>query len=82
MKKKKTNRNTAKPLVSTYDISFIRYVTKKFLRCSRAKELQINVKKVCCTCKVVIFVVIVFFSFLLIKPIDFFAVLVAVAVKH
>ena len=75
--------NTAKPLVSTYDISFVRYVTKTFLRCSRAKELQINVKKVCCTCKVVFFVVVVvFFSFLLIKPIDFFAVLVAVAVKH
>ena len=60
-KKKKTNMNTAKPLVSTYDISFVRYVTKTFLRCSRAKELQINVKKVCCTCKVVFFVVVVVF---------------------
>ena len=41
-KKKRTGTQTAKPLVSTYYISFIRYVVS---RCSRAKQLQINVQK-------------------------------------
>ena len=51
----------------TYDISFIKCVTRKFLevsRCSRAKQWQRNVqiKKVCC--KV---------AFLLIRPIVVFS---------
>ena len=57
---KKVNENT-------YDISSIKRVTtKKFLevaRCSRAKQRQRNVQKVCCTCKV---------AFLLIRPIVVF----------
>ena len=56
---KKVNENT-------YDISSIKRVTKKFLevsRCSRAKQQQRNVQKLCCTCKV---------AFLLIRPIVLF----------
>ena len=57
-KKKRTGTQAAKRLVSTYDISFIRYVTEKVSRCSRAKQLQINVQKsvlhvqscYCCCC--------------------------------
>ena len=41
VKKKRTGTQAAKPLVSTYDISFIRYVVS---RCSRAKQLHINVQ--------------------------------------
>ena len=47
---------------NTYDICSIKRVTRKFLevsRCSRAKQRQRNVKKVCCPCKV---------AFLLIRP--------------
>ena len=50
----------------TYDISSIKRVTKKFQqvsRCSCAKQLQRNVQKVFCTCKV---------AFLLIRPIVVF----------
>ena len=50
----------------TYDISSIKCVTKTFLevsRCSRAKQRQRNVQKMCCTCKV---------AFLLIRPIVVF----------
>ena len=50
----------------TYDNSSIKRVTKKFLevlRCSRAKQRQRNYKKVCCACKVALF---------LIRPIDVF----------
>ena len=63
-KKKRTGTQTAKPLVSTYDISFIIYVVS---RCSRAKQLQINVQKsvlhvqscyCCCFC---LFVCLFFF---------------------
>ena len=46
-------------------ISFIKRVTGTFLevsRCSRAKQRQRNVQKVCCTCKV---------AFLPIRPIVF-----------
>ena len=39
-KKKRTGTQAAKLLVSTHDISFIRYVTEKVSRCSRAKQLQ------------------------------------------
>ena len=64
---KKVNKNT-------FDISFIKRVTRKFLEVlvfSRAKQRQRNVQKVCCTCKV---------AFLLIRPIVvFFTVLVAFA---
>ena len=57
-KQKRTGTQAAKLLVSTYDISFIRYVTEKVSRCSRAKQLQINVQKsvlhvqscYCCCC--------------------------------
>ena len=53
--KKRTGTQAAKPLVSTYNISFIIYVVS---RCSRAKKLQINVQKsvlhvqscYCCCC--------------------------------
>ena len=60
-KKKIVNKNT-------YDISFIKRVTWKFLevsRCSRAKKTAKTemYKKVCCTCNVV---------FLLIRPIVVF----------
>ena len=49
---KKLNENT-------YDISFIKRVTKKFLETSsRARQRQRNEpKKVCCTCKVVILLI-------------------------
>ena len=59
--KKRTGTQAAKPLVSTYDISFIRYVVS---RCSRAKQLHINVQKsvlhvqscyCCCCCLFVCF---------------------------
>ena len=61
---------------NTHDISSIKRVeARKFLElgsCSRAKQRQRNVQKVCCTCEIV---------FLLIRRIDFFyAVLVVVAV--
>ena len=54
-RKKKVNNRT------TYDISSIKRVTRKFLevsRCRRAKQRQRNVQKnsvlhLCCTCKVV-----------------------------
>ena len=42
VKKKRTGTQAAKPLGSTYDISFIRYVVS---RCSRAKQRHINVQK-------------------------------------
>ena len=64
--RKKVNKNT-------YDISFIKRVTRKFLEVlvlvvqNNGKEMY---KKVCCTCKV---------AFLLIRLIVFFAVLVAFA---
>ena len=63
---KKVNKNT-------YDISFIKRVTRKFLevsRCSRAKKTAKKcTKKMCCTCKV---------TFFLIRPIVvFLTVLVA-----
>ena len=48
----------------TYDISFIKRVTKKFLevsRCSRAKQRQRNVQKVCCTRKVAFLLITVNF---------------------
>ena len=52
---------------NTHDISSIKRVeTRKFLElgsCSRAKQRQINVQKVCCMCKIV---------FLLIRRIDYF----------
>ena len=51
---------------NTYDISSIQRVTKKFLevlRCSRAKQRQRNVQKVCCTYKI---------AFLLIRSIVVF----------
>ena len=64
---KKVNKNT-------FDISFIKRVTRKFLEVlvlvvqNNGKEMY---KKVCCTCKV---------AFLLIRPIVvFFTVLVAFA---
>ena len=53
----------------TYDISFKKRVTKKFLEVSRrgrAKQRQRNVQKVCCTCK------FAFFANLLIRPIAVF----------
>ena len=56
---KKVNENA-------FDISFIKRVTKTFLkvsRCRRAKQRQRNVQKKCCTCKV---------AFLLIRPIVVF----------
>ena len=42
----------------TYDISFIKRVTKKCLevsRCSRAKQRQINVQKKCASCAKLLF---------------------------
>ena len=59
----KMSDNEKKVNKDTYDISFIKRVTRKFLEVlvfSRAKQRQRNVQKVCCTCKV---------AFLLIGPI-------------
>ena len=42
----------------TYDISFLKRVTKKCLevsRCSRAKQQQINVQKKCASCAKLLF---------------------------
>ena len=52
---------------TTYNISSIKRVPRKFLEvscCHRVKQRQRNVQKVCCTCKVVFF-------FLLVTPFFF-----------
>ena len=61
---------------STYDISFIKRVARKFLevsRYSRAKQRQRNVQKVCCTCKVAFLLIrhiVVFSPFSLPSPLS------------
>ena len=67
LQKKKVNR-------TTYNISSIKHVTRKLLevsRCRRAKQRQRNVQKKCAAREKLFF--------LLIRPIFFFAVFVAVA---
>ena len=59
-----------------YDISSIKRVNKKFLEvsgCSRAKQGQRNVQKVCCTCKI---------AFLLIIPINIVFTVLRRCLRH
>ena len=54
-KKKQTGTQTTKPLVSTYHISCIRCVTRKFPDVVVQNSIKEGTKKVCCMCKVVVF---------------------------